>query len=129
MKSPDKRDGFTLIELMVVVIIIAALASMVLPRLLPVADEAKMKVAAGEIASIKTAVKLYYLKYDEYPANLDAAQPYLEKKPVDPWGNKYQYERAQKKAGNWEAFRIRSAGPDEQMGTEDDVDSWETGKK
>ena len=63
-----RRQGFTLIELMVVVVIIAALAGMVLPRLLPASDEAKRNISKGDIASVTVALKLYRLQNDRFPS-------------------------------------------------------------
>ena len=97
-------DGFTLIELMIVVIIIAALASMVAPRLIERSDEAKSKIAEGDIANITLALKLFRLDNDYYPpadqlralmAQPSGAPnwkgPYLENEPLDPWKRPYVY--------------------------------------
>jgi general secretion pathway protein G len=104
MKRRPAEGGFTLIELMVVVIIIAALAGMVLPRVLPASDAAKRNIAMGDIANITVALKLYRLHNDRYPtteegldvllrASASSAwkEPYLERKPIDPWKRKYEY--------------------------------------
>lgn len=137
MKRHDA--GFTLIELMVVVIIIAALAGMVLPRLLPRAEEAKKDIARGGIASITTALKLYKLDNDRYPGTEEGLEalmskpgtarnwkgPYLENKPLDPWKRKYEYKCPG--ARNTGDFDIWSRGPDEQ-GTDDDITNWEQQK-
>jgi general secretion pathway protein G len=129
-----KRAGFTLIELMVVVIIIAALAGMVLPRVLPASDEAKSKIAAGDIANITVALKMYRLHNDRYPTTeqgLDVLlqpsisktwkEPYLENKPIDPWKRKYQYRYPG--ARNTLGFDLWSLGPDEQS-ADDDIGNW-----
>lgn len=127
MKKYDSQAGFTLIELMVVVIIIAALAGMVLPRLLPVSDEAKKKIASGDIANIQVALKLHYLHNDRYPSSdegLKVLYPqYLEKKPLDPWKRDYQYKFPG--VHNAVGFDVWSFGADGQDATDDDVTNWE----
>jgi general secretion pathway protein G len=127
MRKKESKQGFTLIELMVVVVIIAALAGMVLPRLLPASDEAKRNISKGDIASITVALKLYRLQNDKFPSKsegLKALVPkQLEKIPNDPWKRpyKYRYPGSRSPAG----FDIWSLGPDGQEGTDDDVSNWQ----
>lgn len=103
-----RQAGFTLIELMLVVIIIGALVAMVMPRLVGRSEQAKTGAAAADIqANIATGLKLYELDNGKYPTadegglaallNKPASAsnwngPYLEKKPIDPWGREYQYK-------------------------------------
>ena len=131
-----KKSGFTLIELMVVVIIIAALAGMVLPRVLPMSDEAKRNIARGDIANISLALKMYYLHNDRYPSQTEGLNalmqktssarnwngPYLEKRPIDPWRREYLYKFHGQH--NTIGFDLWSRGPDEQNSS-DDVTNWE----
>ena len=132
MSTIRSRHGFTLIELMVVVIIIAALAGMVLPRVLPASDAAKRHIAKGDIAGITVALKLYRLHENSYPstlAALTAESPskdwdgaYLEKAAVDPWDRDYRYKYPGSHNAN--GYDIWSVGADGQDGTDDDVANW-----
>ncbi len=135
-RKKNLNDGFTLIELMVVVIIIAALAGMVLPRILPVSTEAKKNISRGDIANVTVALKLFRLHNDRYPSTQEGLQalrgkpasagnwngPYLEKKAVDPWKRAYQYRYPG--THNADSFDLWSNGPDEES-NEDDVTNWE----
>lgn len=133
-----KQSGFTLIELMIVVIIMAALAGMVLPRLLDRADDAKINISRGEIAAITTALGFYKLDNGRFPSDEDGGinalqnkpgnaehwkGPYLEREPKDPWGRLYQYRpRGEHKANG---FDLWSTGPDEGSAA-DDITNWDT---
>ena len=135
MNTDNPRRGFTLIELMVVVIIIAALAGMVLPHLMPATESAKSKIAAADIANITTALKMYRLHVGRYPTTEEglgallkpAAQynnePFLDRPALDPWGRQYEYRNPG--ARNTTGFDLSSQGPDPQK-ADDDITNWDT---
>ena len=134
------RNGFTLIELMIVVIIIAALAAMVVPRLGSRSEQAKVAVAEADIGSnIGLALKLYKLDNGRYPTTSQGLKgllskstsspvpgswngPYLERDPLDPWKNTYQYKSPG--SHNADSYDLYSLGTDGVEGTEDDVNNW-----
>jgi len=130
------KKAFTLIELMLVIIIIGALAAMVMPRLTGRSEEARTAAAMADIyANIATALKLYELDVGNFPTTeqgLGALRtqpsgennwngPYIETKPLDPWGREYQYVCP---GANRPDYDMYSLGKDGQDGTEDDVANW-----
>src|ERR1700761_8648405 len=99
--------GFTLLELMVVVVIIGVLAALIAPAVLERAEQAKVTAARTDVSNLMNALKLYRLANGRYPSGeqgLDALvnkptagaipgnwKPYLDKLPADPWQHPYQY--------------------------------------
>jgi general secretion pathway protein G len=124
--------GFTLIELMIVVIILAALAGMIIPRIVPRSKEALRKIALADIGTLTTQLKLFYLDNGFYPKDLRALlskppkaknwrEPYVDH-IKDPWGREYRY----KYPGTHTAggFDLYSLGEDGTANTDDDVSNW-----
>jgi general secretion pathway protein G len=122
-------------EMLVVVLIIAILASLIVPNLIKKADQAKVAKATADISSLEDALQSYRLDNDAYPTtdeSLDALTvqpsgarnwkgPYLTKGiPADPWGNKYVY---QSPGPSGQDYLITSYGPDGQAGGNDDITS------
>jgi len=133
-----KCGGFTLIELMLVVIIIGALVAMVLPRLAGRSEQARVQAAQADIRSnIATGLKLYELDNGSYPNTSEGLGallqkpgtakswngPYLEKKQTDPWGRDYRYDSPG--THRQYDYDLSSFGKDGQAGTGDDVTNWE----
>ena len=132
--------GFTLIELMVVLVIIGVLAALIVPNVLDRADDARVTAAKTDIANINQALKLNRLDNQRYPTAEQGLQalvvkpttgpapqnwkPYLEKLPNDPWGNPYQYLNPGVKG----PIDIMSLGADGKAGGEGkdaDIGSWQ----
>ena len=132
--------GFTLIELMVVLVIIGVLAALIVPNVLERADDARATAARTDVNNLMQALKLYRLDNQRYPSGEQGLQalvarpsappapanwkPYLDKLPNDPWGRPYQYLNP---GANGE-IDIFSLGADGQPGGEGknaDIGSWQ----
>jgi general secretion pathway protein G len=118
----DNKGGFTLIELILVTVIIGILAGMVTLTFAGRAEEARVKVAKGDIALYNTAIDLYALDHnDKLPASLDdlanGKRKYVKELNKDPWGNPYIYK------AEGSSYTVTSAGADGAPGTADDVTS------
>ncbi len=143
LQSPLRRAaqaGFTLIELMVVLVIIGVLAALIVPNVLDRADDARATAAKTDVNNLMQALKLYRLDNQRYPTGEQGLQalvakpgagptppnrkPYLEKLPNDPWGRPYQYLNPGVKG----EIDVMSFGADGQSGGEGknaDVGSWQ----
>ncbi len=130
--------GFTLIEMMVVVIVIGVLAALVVPTFLGRAGKARKAVAQQKISNIETAVSLFYQDYSRFPETLEEltarpsdipeeqwSVPTLRPKDLkDPWGRPFVYRYP----GDNGAYDILSLGADRQVGGQDentDINNWE----
>jgi general secretion pathway protein G len=119
-----KSHGFTLIELMIVLVILGLLASLVAPEMFSKVSSTKRKTAAAQMQMFQTALDTFRLDVGTYPTELKELVgsqrrgwdgPYLPKKiPADPWGFVYQYRLNQNGLG----FEIMSYGGDGQAGGE-----------
>lgn len=129
-RSMHNQGGFTLIEIMVVVVIIGMLATMILPKVLGRQDEAFIAKAKSDIRAISSSVKLFKLDNFKYPNALSElvsggskGRGYLDKVPKDPWGNQYQYASS----GSHLEFDVWSFGADGSAGGEQegqDIGNW-----
>jgi len=134
------QAGFTLIELMVVLVIIGVLAALIVPNVLDRADDARVMAARTDVNNLVQALKLYKLDNQRFPTAEQGLQaliakpangpipanwkPYLDKLPNDPWGRPYQYLNPGVKG----EVDVMSLGADGQAGGEGknaDIGSWQ----
>ncbi|HFS5793973.1 TPA: type II secretion system major pseudopilin GspG [Citrobacter werkmanii] len=145
MEKPinNKQRGFTLMELMVVIVILGVLASLVVPNLMGNKDRADRQKAVTDIVALENALDMYKLDNHRYPTTEQGMEAlvtaptltplaenystdgYIRRLPNDPWGNDYILISP----GEHGAVDIISAGPDGEAGTADDINNWDNDKK
>jgi len=136
------QRGFTLIELLLVLVILGVLAAIVVPKFSGRTEQARQTAAVSQIATFGTALDAYEVDMGSYPQGKsgmsDLVQqpregtgwkgPYMKNDiPLDPWGNAYIYECPGKH--NSTGYDLVSMGPDARVGTEDDINNWQSTKR
>ena len=134
--------GFTLVEIMVVVVIIGILGALVLPKVLGRTGESRVVAAKTDIATLMQALKLYKLDNQRYPTTEQGLQAlttkptsgpsangwkeggYVERLPKDPWGNPYQYLSPGVK-GEVDVYSLGADGQPGGTGDDADIGSWD----
>ncbi len=134
-EAKQKRNGFTLVELMVVIFILGLLTTIVVINVLPSQDRAMVEKARADIATLGQALEMYRLDNLSYPGSSDGLQAliappaslattgryrqggYIKKLPDDPWGRPYQYDNPGRQGPG---FDLYSLGADGAPGGEDD---------
>lgn len=136
------QRGFTLIEIMVVVVIMGILAALVVPKLMGRTDDARIIAAKQDIATVMQGLKLYKLDNQRYPTTEQGLQAlinkpssgpaangwktggYIDKLPKDPWGNLYQFLSPGVK-GEVDVFSLGADGQPGGAGNDADIGSWD----
>ena len=129
----DRQAGFTLVELLVVLVILSLIMGLVGPRVLSYLSDSRVKAAKLQIDSLSAALDLFYLDTGRYPSKSEGLDvlierrpsvehwngPYLQQNalPLDPWGNPYEYRIPGEKT----AYEIVSLGADGREGGTDDA--------
>ena len=133
-------SGFTLVEIMVVVVILGVLAALVVPRVVGRADDARAVAAKQDIASVLQALKLYRIDNSRYPGNAQGLgalvtrptieplaenwKSYLDRLPSDPWGRTYLYLNPGVH-GEIDVFSLGADGNPGGDGADADIGSWQ----
>jgi general secretion pathway protein G len=139
MQHATRNLGFTLIELMLVLVILATLAGIVAPKFIGYGKKAKIQAAKTQIESnFVTALDAFEVAVGRYPTTAEGLRalvvkptndpgdwdkPLMPKIPFDPWGNEYQY--ACPGQYNVDSYDLYSFGPDGKLGGGDDITNWE----
>ena len=140
LRAARVLGGFTLIEIMVVIVILGVLAALVVPRVMSRPDEARAVAAKQDVASIMQALKLYRLDNQRYPTTEQGLmalvqkptvspvppnwKSYLERLPNDPWGKPYQFLNPGVR-GEIDVFSFGADGQSGGTGVDADVGSWD----
>ena len=136
-----RQRGFTLVEMLLVLVILATLAAVVVPKFAGRSKQAKVTATKSQISNLEIAIDLFEVDMGYFPKGgndlrelieepnsnnvQDWQGPYLKKGiPRDPWGNDYVYNYPGKM--NIGSYDISSGGPDMKTGTDDDITNWQT---
>lgn len=139
--QPLRSKGFTLIEVMVVIVILGVLAALVVPKVMSRPDEARVIAARQDVASLMQALKLYRLDNKRYPTTEQGlaalvgkptsgpaadnwkTEGYVERLPKDPWGQAYQYLNPGLR-GEIDVFSLGADGEPGGEGNNADIGNW-----
>ena len=142
-RGSEQRMGFTLVELMVVIVIIGLLATVVAINVLPSQDKAMVGKARADISVLEQAVETYRLDNLTFPTDqqglkaltappADLARPeryrqggYVRRLPEDPWGNPYQYRRRSAHGGQFDIWSFGADGQEGGEGNDADIGNWQ----
>jgi general secretion pathway protein G len=145
-ESRRRRDsGFTLVEIMIVVIIIGLLAAFIVPQYMSRVDEARVTKAKDDIQAISTALTLYRLDNFTYPSTEQGLAAlvqkpndpnvknwrtggYLQRTPKDPWGNSYEYAVPGAHGGEYDLYSMGADGMPGGEGVNADIGNWNADK-
>jgi general secretion pathway protein G len=130
------RKGFTLVEMLLVLVILGTLAAIVIPKFAGRTEQARVTAAGTQISHFKTVLDAFEIDNGYYPKGSDGLKqlveepgdakswrgPYMEEIPSDPWGNPYTYECPGKH--NTKGYDVLSMGPDGRVGGDDDIKNW-----
>lgn len=137
------QHGFTLIEIMVVVVILGILAALVVPQIMSRPDQAKVTVAKNDIKAISAALDMYRLDNHSYPSTQQGLEAlvrkpsgnpaprnwnpdgYLKRVPVDPWGNPYQYLSPGTRGGAYDLYSLGADGRQDGTDLDADIGNWD----
>jgi general secretion pathway protein G len=137
--------GFTLIEIMVVVVIIGLLAAVIVPQVVGQVEKARVSKAAQDINSIETALTMFKLDNSKYPGTDQGLQAlvvqptdpsirhwkpggYVKRVSKDPWGNPYQYVYPGTHGGEYDLFSLGADGQPGGEGENADIGNWNEGQ-
>ena len=141
--NPARAAGFTLMELLLVLMIIGMLAALVGPTLYQRIKPAKQSAARAQLANFSTALDAFYVDCERYPTTQEGLAalrdrpegaekwngPYLKKEvPMDPWGHPFVY-RAPGRSGGYEILSYGADGREGGDGDNADINSWDSGKQ
>ncbi len=138
--SLRRKSGFTLIELMLVLVILGVLAGIVGPRIVGQGERARIQATKTQISNFGTALSAFEVDNGYFPKGKNGLQdlltaprntttwkgPYMEKIPTDPWDHPYVYDCPGKHNPN--SFDLMSTGPDGKVGGDDDITNWDIKK-
>ena len=141
--STQRQGGFTLLEIMVVIVILGILASLVVPNLMGNKEQADRQKAVSDIVALENALDMYKLDNSRYPTTEQGLEAlvtkpqgdpaprnykedgYIKRLPQDPWGNNYQLMSP----GEHGKIDVFSMGLDGEAGSDDDIGNWNMDQK
>ena len=126
-----REEGFTLVELMVVIVIIGLLATVVVINVLPAQDTARMRKAEADVALLEQAAEMYRLSKLNYPTSGEGLQAlvtegYIKRLPDDPWGNPYRYAAPGREGRAFDIYSYGADGREGGEGDDADIGNWKS---
>jgi general secretion pathway protein G len=124
-----RENGFTLVELMVVIVIIGLLATVVVINVLPAQDTARIRKAEADIATLEQGIEMYRLNRMNYPSAAEGLQSlvsegFIKRLPDDPWGNPYRYAVPGRDGQPFDVYTYGADGREGGEGDDADIGSW-----